>query len=146
MSPWLQENAAILLTVLGLLSVSTFVGSLVILPILVARLPADHFVRVRTGPPPWRTRRPVRDTALCLLRNLLGLMLVAGGLAMLFLPGQGLLTIGVGLLMMDIPKKRAFQGWVISWKPVRGGINWLRRRAGRPDLVLGDVAASDQSA
>ena len=146
MLSWFQENSAVLLTLLGILSVVTFVGSLVALPLLVARLPADYFVRTQQVTLPWRTARPVRNSILCVLRNLLGFLLVLGGLAMLFLPGQGVLTIAVGLLMMDLPKKRAFQGWVISWKPVQGGINWLRRKAHQPDLILGVADATDQSA
>ena len=55
---------------------------------------------------------------------------------MLFLPGQGILTIAIGLLMIDFPKKRAFQAWLLAWKPVNRGINWLRRKADQPEFIL----------
>ena len=73
---------------------------------------------------------------LAILRNLLGLLLVLGGVLMLFLPGQGILTIVIGLLMIDTPKKRAFQAWVLAWKPVNRGINWMRRKAHQPEFLL----------
>ena len=103
MLSWFQENSAVLLTLLGILSVVTFVGSLVALPLLVARLPADYFVRPQQVTLPWRTARPVRNSILCVLRNLLGFLLVLGGLAMLFLPGQGVLTIAVASSLRSIP-------------------------------------------
>ena len=73
---------------------------------------------------------------LVILRNLLGALLMLGGLLMLVLPGQGLLTIVIGLLMIDTPKKRAFQAWLLAWKPVNRGINWMRRKANQPEFML----------
>ena len=73
---------------------------------------------------------------LVIFRNFLGLLLVLGGVLMLFLPGQGILTIVIGLLMIDTPKKRAFQAWVLAWKPVNRGINWMRRKAHQPEFLL----------
>ena len=135
MLTWIHLHATLLLTGLGVLGILTFVGSLIVLPILIARLPADHFVADRSAPRPWKSTHPTRDMLLRIGRNLLGLMLVLGGLAMLFLPGQGLLTIAIGLLMMDLPKKRAFQAWVLSWRPVHRGMNWLRRKANQPEFI-----------
>ncbi|MEE2681025.1 MAG: PGPGW domain-containing protein [Planctomycetota bacterium] len=135
MLAWIHLHTSLLLTVLGALGVLTFVGSLVALPILIARLPEDHFVSERSRSLPWRSQHPTRDTLLRIGRNLLGLMLVLGGLAMLFLPGQGILTIAIGLLLMDLPKKRAFQAWLLSWRPVHRGMNWLRRKANQPEFI-----------
>ena len=133
---WIQANATVLLTGLGVLSVATFVLSLVALPIVVAKLPEDYFVAKRERVLPWRSARPVRDTLLVVGRNILGVALVAGGIAMLFLPGQGLLTIAIGLLIIDLPRKRAFEAWVLSWKPIHKGLDWLRRKANKPVLRL----------
>ena len=135
MLTWIQLHSTLLLTGLGLFGIVTFVGSLVALPILIAKLPADHFVNDRPQPLPWNSAHPTRNTLLRIGRNLLGLMLVLGGGVMLFLPGQGLLTIAIGLLMMDFPRKRAFQAWVLSWRPVHRGMNWLRRKANQPEFI-----------
>ncbi len=135
MHHWGHQHATLLLTGMGILGILTFVGSLIALPVLIARLPADHFVARRSPSPPGKSVHPTRDGLLRIGRNLLGVMLVLGGAAMLILPGQGILTIAIGLLMMDLPKKRAFQAWVLSWRPVHRGINWLRRKANQPEFV-----------
>ena len=135
MLTWISLHSTLLFAGLGILGILTFVGSLIALPILIAKLPADHFVTERAAQLPWKSAHPTRDTVLRIGRNLLGFMLVLGGVAMLFLPGQGLLTIAIGLLMMDLPKKRAFQAWVLSWRPVHRGMNWLRRKANQPEFV-----------
>ena len=136
MITWIEAHSALLLTGLGVLGVVTFVASLIALPIIIARLPADHFVVERARSVPRRGARPLRSILLVLGRNLLGVLLVLGGVLMLFLPGQGILTIAIGLLMIDFPKKRAFQAWLLAWKPVNRGINWLRRKADQPEFVF----------
>ena len=141
MLAWMSEHAALLLTGLGVLGAVTFVASLIALPMVVARLPADYFVRKRTPVRPWNSARPIRNTILVVGRNVLGATLILGGIVMLFLPGQGLLAIAIGLLMMDFPRKRALEAWVLSWKPIYRGINWLRRKASKPDLILHGSAA-----
>ena len=136
MITWIEAHSALLLTGLGLLGVVTFVASLIALPIIIARLPADHFVVERARAVSREDARPLRSILLALGRNLLGVLLVLGGVLMLFLPGQGILTIAIGLLMIDFPKKRAFQAWLLAWKPVNRGINWLRRKADQPEFIL----------
>ncbi len=136
MYEWIHEHLTSLLTILASVGVVTFVGSLVALPIIVAKMPADYFVRPRKRVLPWRTERPVRNTLLVLGRNALGVVLVMGGIAMLVLPGQGLLTIAIGLLLIDFPHKRALEAWILSWKPILKGINWLREKAKEPPLQL----------
>ena len=134
MTAWIQLHSTGILAAMGVLGVVTFVASLLALPMLVSRLPGDYFSRSRSVDPPWRSEHPTRSTMICLGRNLLGIVLVLGGVCMLFLPGQGLLTLAIGLLLMDFPRKRAFQAWVLSWKPVHRGLNWLRRKADKPEF------------
>ena len=142
---WMETHSAMLLTGLGVLGLVTFVTSLIALPIIVARLPVDHFIVSCRRMSPWRSCRPVRNTLLAVLRNLLGTALVIGGVMMLVLPGQGILTIVIGLLMIDLPKKRAFQARLLAWKPVNRGINWMRRRAHQPEFVLQSASISSTS-
>jgi len=132
----IHEHTPLLLAILGSVSLFTFIASLIALPIIVAKLPPEHFLRPREGRPPWKRQRPLRTTTLHVLRNLLGLAMLVGGIAMLVLPGQGILTIAIGLLIMDFPRKRALETWLLSRAPVRSGINWLRRKAKEPPLVL----------
>ncbi|NNM26663.1 MAG: hypothetical protein HKO59_11890, partial [Phycisphaerales bacterium] len=69
-------------------------------------------------------------------KNVLGVVLALAGLAMLVLPGQGLLTLLVGVLLIDGPGKYGFEKWLVARRPVLRSINWLRRRGGHPPLVI----------
>lgn len=123
---------------------SVSLGSLVLsgwfVRMVVLRLPPDHYslsLGTRAGPP---TRRRaglglvsrVTGAAMAVGRNVLGWVLVAAGLAMLALPGQGILSILAGLVLVDFPGKRRLERRLLAIRVVREGMNWLRRRAGRP--------------
>jgi hypothetical protein len=58
------------------------------------------------------------------------------GVAMLVLPGQGLLTLLMGFLLVDFPGKYRLERWLFARPIVRRPINWLRHRAGRVPLQL----------
>ncbi len=114
----------------------TFVASLVFVPWAIVRLPADYFHyharhRVYAG-----TRHPVLRVMLLLGKNLLGYILIVMGVAMLVLPGQGLLTILIGILLLDFPGKFTFERWLISRKPILLASNWLRKKAHKAPLWL----------
>ncbi len=119
-----------------------FVGSLVMLvgtavavPFLVVRIPTGYFSG-RHRPP----RQPRKRSVWWLLgmvgKNLLGVILVVAGVAMLVLPGQGLLTILLALVLLDFPGKFPLQRWVVRRTGVLASINWIRRRAGYPALEV----------
>ena len=55
---------------------------------------------------------------------------------MLVLPGQGLLTILIGLAVMQFPGKFELERWLVTRKGVLEGINWLRQRSGRLPLEV----------
>jgi len=71
-------------------------------------------------------------------KNLLGTILLAGGIIMLFMPGQGLLTMAMGLLLLDYPGKFALERRVARQHAVLSGLNWLRAKTGSPPLVVDD--------
>ena len=117
-------------------SAVTFVGSLLALPWLVARIPHDYFRRGATHRPPWADRHPAVRAVLDVAKNLVGAALVVAGVMMLVLPGQGVLTIVVGTILVDFPGKHAVLRRLIAQPAVLATANWLRRRAGRPPLVV----------
>lgn len=127
------------LTGLGIASVLTFFGTLAIVPWLLARMPADYFLRER----PYRERGHPRFwwwLAGHLVKDLAAGILILAGIAMLVLPGQGILTILLGLSLIDLPGKRKLELWLVRRPRVLHGINWLRRRAGRPPLQVDDAS------
>jgi len=73
-----------------------------------------------------------------ILKNLLGLMLVILGLLLSLpgVPGQGLLTILLGLILMDIPGKRPLEARIIRRPAILSASNRLRARFGKEPLDI----------
>jgi hypothetical protein len=117
-------------------SVLAFLATLAAVPFLVARIPSEYFARAKRYPMPWAGQHPVVRGILLAGKNLLGYAFIAAGIAMLVLPGQGLLTILVGIMLLDFPSKYQLERWVVARRPVLRSVNWLRRRAKQPPLVL----------
>jgi hypothetical protein len=117
-------------------SAASFVIALVTVRVFVVRIPPDYFVVDRREAAPAADRHAIRRALPRLGKNLLGCTLIAAGLAMLVLPGQGVLTILVGVMLLDFPGKLRLGRWMVARRPVHQSINWLRRRAGRAPLVL----------
>ncbi len=125
------------LSLLG--SVALVIGlalaSVAVATALVLSLPPTYFL---DGPTPggWRERSLVVRWAVRVLKNVLGAFLVVAGTLMLFTPGQGVLTILLGLLLLDLPGKRTLERKLVSLPRVHRALNRLRARIGRPPLVL----------
>jgi hypothetical protein len=135
MDRWLQWAAGYegLLVGLGISSLVMFVGTLLLVPVLVVRMPADYFlypersVEPSSAPAVWRALARVG-------KNLLGLVLLLVGLALLVLPGQGVLTIVIALALFDFPGKRRLQRALARRSTVRRSVDWIRGRRGQPPL------------
>jgi hypothetical protein len=67
-------------------------------------------------------------------KSTLGILLLFSGIVMLVAPGQGLLTIVAGLILVEFPAKYRLEQWLVTRRHVWHAINWLRKRAGRPEL------------
>jgi hypothetical protein len=126
---WLSENTW---TVFGI-SLAIFLGTLVALPVVVALLPADYFIRKQSR---WPTS--VWGWLLHVVKNLLGIIFLTMGIAMLVLPGQGLLTMLIGIMLLDFPGKRGWEFWLIRRHTLRKSIDWIRKKAGREPLNYGN--------
>lgn len=73
-------------------------------------------------------------------KNALGALLLVLGAAMLVLPGQGLLTILVGLLLIDFPGKYRLERRLLGGPRVLRAINALRERWKKPPLEIPPVS------
>ncbi|MEJ2320993.1 MAG: PGPGW domain-containing protein, partial [Gammaproteobacteria bacterium] len=69
-----------------------------------------------------------------IVRNIIGLPVLLAGLLMLFLPGQGLLTVMIGLAIMVYPGKFRAERWLVRRQGVLRALNWMRKRRGVPPL------------
>lgn len=119
---------------LAVVGVFVFVASLITMPLLIIRLPVDYFKRrpIRG----WPTRHPVIHVSVVVLKNVIGTVLLLSGVAMLVLPGQGLLTILMGVILIDFPRKRSFEMWLIRHRPLLRAANWIRQKNRQPPFDL----------
>jgi hypothetical protein len=134
MIDWVRDNEALVGWLLAASAV-TFVATLILVPVLVVRIPADYFTdRRRHAPVP--TRHPVMHVLLIAAKNAIGVVFIVAGVAMLVLPGQGILTLLIGVMLLSFPGKYRLERWLVTRRPVRRSVDWLRRRAGRTPLEL----------
>ena len=133
LSEWASANGE-LLGWLTAVSVLMFVGTLILIPILLARIPEDYFSAAHRHQAKTRTGHPLVYWGGLVLKNLLGVVFVLAGIAMLLLPGQGILSILIGISLMNFPGKYRLERWLVSLPKVMDGINWLRGKSGKPPL------------
>jgi hypothetical protein len=137
MIDWIRSHETVLWW-LAALSAILFIVTAMAVPMLLGRIRADYFARSRHPGKPWADLHPVVRAVLLTGKTALGLALVVAGMAMLVLPGQGILTILAGILLLNFPGRYRLERWIVSRPPVLRSINWLRRRNGRPPLVPED--------
>jgi putative transmembrane protein PGPGW len=123
------------LVTLTVLSVVFFIGSLIAIPYILVRLPADYFdIRI---PRPWmEDHHPILRVMGHIVKNAVGAIFLFAGFLMLFLPGQGVLTMVIGVSMLDFPGKRKVEATLIGQPTVLGVINSMREKFGKPPLIL----------
>lgn len=120
---WFDHPA--LLWGLGGFSVVAVVGSIVLVPRYLAKLPPDF---LKAGD------RQQHSVAWRVARNVLGVLLVLMGVAMLLLPGQGLITLMVGVLLVDFPGKQRLVRGILGRPKILKAVNKMRAKRDSPPL------------
>ena len=115
-------------------SLAGLIASIALLPFLVTRIPADYFSHAHRHRLSHSARNPIVRLLLAVVKNAIGALFVISGLIMLVLPGQGLLTLFIGLMIMNYPGKFALERWLIQRPYVLPTVNGLRVRGGYPPL------------
>jgi hypothetical protein len=133
MLEWLKDHQAAMYWIGGA-SLLLFLATILAGPAILLRIPSDYFTHDRRPPTRASTHHPALRLAIRIAKNALGYLLILAGLAMLLLPGQGLLTLLIGFLMIDFPGKYGAEKWLIARTRLRNAINWLRHKRGRPPL------------
>jgi hypothetical protein len=141
MIQWLQNLWAstswtqlIVGTVLVILTIAL---SYVAVSVILVKLPADYF-HSDNAHHILPNSHPILRTAAIVGRNILGVVLILTGIVLSFpgIPGPGLLTIFIGIMLTDFPGKRALELKIISRPSILSGINNLRARYDKPPLML----------
>ena len=71
-----------------------------------------------------------------IVKIMVGLFLLICGLVMLVLPGQGLLTMLMGLSLMPFPGKNKLEKTIVARKSVRYSLNWIRMKANKKPFIF----------
>lgn len=121
---------------------STLIGvvglliSLIIVPWIVIKLPADYFYEEHRKKCPWGHCPPIIRSIILVLKNILGVILILSGFIMLFIPGQGLLTMVGGIILTDFPYKYKIMRRIIKNSKILKFINKLRKKAHQEPLKI----------
>lgn len=131
---WIEGHAGLLGALSGA-GLVLCIATLILAPIVIVRIPPDYFAHARR--PAHRTagRSFLLRSAFRVGKNALALVFLAGGLAMLVLPGPGLVTLLLAFLLLDAPGKYRLERWLVSRRLVLSPMNWLRKRAKRRPLL-----------
>lgn len=132
LTQFLQTNKSVILWIGGS-SATLIILTILFLPLIIINLPEYYFVKPNRVK---KSQHPFIRMLIVIIKNLLGFIFVLAGIAMIFLPGQGLLTIFIGLLLCDFPNKYRFERWLIHYKPIINTINWMRLKSGKNSLQI----------
>lgn len=115
----------------------TFSANLVLVSIILVKIPADYF-KESPSSKFLSGHSPVIRVLAIVGKNLAGVLLVVLGILLSLpgVPGQGVLTILLGIMLLDFPGRRRFERWIVSRPKVFDGVNKLRHRFGKLPLVL----------
>ena len=120
-----------------LLFLVTFSINLAIVSLVLVKIPANYFSKDHSRA--FLSDRPQMIRYLGVVgKNLLGALLVALGIVLSVpgVPGQGILTILLGIMLLDFPGRRGLEYKLVSRPSVFKTINKLRQRFGKPALLL----------
>jgi hypothetical protein len=121
----------------ALLFVVTFTISLAVVSFILVKIPPNYFQEDRPHEF-WSGRHPAIRLLGIIGKNLLGVLLVALGILMSIpgVPGQGILTILLGIMLLDFPGRQNLERRIVSQPRVLKNVNKLRHRFGKPELGL----------
>lgn len=115
-----------------LMFVVMFVVATGIVSFVVVKLPADYFdpARDKTS---FKDRHPIIRMVGIIAKNLAGVVLILLGIVMSLpgVPGPGLVTILLGIMLLDFPGKHELEHKLVSRPSVLKKVNDLRKRFGK---------------
>jgi hypothetical protein len=142
MFEWLKENVVSHLTRAGLLYgllifIVTFVVTTGVVFLIVVKLPEDYF-HPSNERRFWAHQHAALRWTGIVFKNLFGVVLVCAGVVMALpgVPGPGVLTILLGIMLLDFPGKRALELRLVSQPHVRRELDRIRKRFDKPPLLL----------
>ena len=121
----------------ALIFLASFVVNLAIVTFILVKLPTDYFKKNRKTKF-WSGPHPAVQAAKVIGKNLAGVLLVALGVVLSIpgVPGQGLLTILLGVMLVDFPGRRSVEQKLLKRPTIKNAITELRKKFNKPPLEL----------
>ena len=136
MQKYLSENLVDIFFLLGISSVVILVISALSIGFFIKKIPHDYFLNDKRGISEYKDKNPIFWIITLALKNIIGYCLIMGGILMLVLTGQGLLTILVGLMLSDYPGKFKLEKRIIKTNLILKTINWYRNKSNIPPIIF----------
>lgn len=128
---FITENKDVLL-LLTIITLITFITSLIVIPYIIINLSPNYFLLKKQSM--YEYKHPFFRYLVLIVKNILGYILFLLGIVMLFIPGQGLLSMALGILLMNFPGKKNVERKFFSNKKVNNVINLIRRKFGKDEI------------
>lgn len=121
----------------AVLFVVTFAISTAVVSFVLVKLPANYFHSSHNREFLVH-RHPVLRGVGIAFKNVFGFVLVVLGMLMAVpgVPGPGVLSMLLGIMLLDFPGKRALESRIVSRPRVNSAVNALRARFDKPPLML----------
>ena len=136
MHKYLSENLIDIFFILGISSLVILVISAISIGFIIRKIPYDYFLNEKRDMSQYKNKNPFFWFIVLTLKNIIGYCLILGGILMLVLPGQGLLTILVGLILSDYPGKFKLEKRIIKTSFVLKTINWYRAKSNIQPIIF----------
>ena len=120
-SDWIRDNDQLIQWV-GIVSIFLFFLSLFLLRYVILRLPEDYFIKVSSN------SKSLKKIIVRIAKNALGFLLTICGIILLFTPGQGMITILIGLCLIDLAFVNQWKKKMIYNSKVQKALNWIRSK------------------
>lgn len=118
-----------MLMLVAVISAIIFVVTLLLTPYLLGLIASNYFTMEN---PHKLEIKHIGHVIAVIVRSVIGLMLLLAGIIMLVTPGQGVISILLGLFLMEFPGKRKLELKIINHDPTFKTLNWLRAKANKP--------------
>jgi len=120
-----------------LIFLGTFVANIALVSFILVKIPADYFKKTHKTQF-WVGPNPALHAAKMIGKNILGIFLVVLGIILSIpgVPGQGLLTILLGVVLVDFPGKRRLERKLLSRQEIVKTIDRLRKKFNKPPLEI----------
>ncbi len=124
---WLSDHADTIAVSVGI-SMAALVVTTASAIVAIVLIPPNLFSR---------TERRSNVSWVQITLNVVGWPILIAGVAMLILPGPGLVVVVLGLMLVSFPGRRKLIRWIMNRPAVLSNANRLRARFSRPPLELG---------